>query len=97
MTWEFEAPLWVAEGTGTWHFVSLPPTSAEEIRDRVDGSRPGFGAVAVEVSVGRTTWRTSVFPDGKRGTYVLPVKQGVRRAEGLGEGDVVLVRLELLG
>ena len=37
-----------------------------------------------------------MFPDSKRGTYVLPVKQAVRRAEGFGAGDVVTVALELL-
>ena len=36
----------------------------------------------VEVTLGTSTWRTSVFPDKARG-YVLPVKSAVRRREGL--------------
>jgi len=50
--------------------------------------------VRVEVTVGATTWRTSVFPD-KRG-YALPVKKAVRRAESLDIGDSARVTLELI-
>ena len=89
--WTFEAPVWVADGAGAWHFVSLPA----EFGDEVDPGRPGFGSVAVEATIGRTTWRTSVFPDRKRGTYLLPVKQAVRRAEAVNEGDTVRVQLTL--
>lgn len=92
----FDAPIWLAEATGAWHFVSLPPECADEVRDVVDTSRPGFGSVRVEAVVGGTTWRTSIFPDAKGGTYVLPVKKSVRQAEGVGAGDVVAVRLMLL-
>jgi hypothetical protein len=52
--------------------------------------------VRVAARIGGTSWRTSVFPDTKRGTYVLPVKQPVRRAEGVSAGDVVTVAVDLL-
>jgi SOS-response transcriptional repressor LexA len=48
------------------------------------------------VSIGATEWRTSVFPDSKLGTFLLPVKREVRVTEGLEEGDMVLVRLDLV-
>ena len=50
----------------------------------------------VEVGIGATTWRTSVFPDSGRGCYVLPVKKAVRRAEDVEVGDEVAVRLRVL-
>ena len=37
------------------------------------------------------TWTTSLFP--KDGGYVVPLKDAVRRPEGLAVGDVVRVRL----
>jgi hypothetical protein len=37
-----------------------------------------------------------VFPDAESGRYVLPVKQAVRRAEDLDEGEPVDVRLDIL-
>lgn len=38
---------------------------------------------------------TSIFPDRKRGAYLLPIKRDVRTAEGLTAGDQVTVRLAL--
>jgi hypothetical protein len=52
--------------------------------------------VRVEVSIGSTTWRTSLFPDSKRATYVLPVKKAVRSAERLGDGSAAAVTLRVL-
>lgn len=50
----------------------------------------------VRVTVGATTWSTSVFPDTKQGSYVLPVKKAVRSTEGIEEGDDVKVALEVV-
>jgi hypothetical protein len=44
----------------------------------------------------RLDLETSVFPSSS-GSYLLPVKKPVRRAEGLEAGDVVTVELELIG
>jgi len=52
--------------------------------------------VRVEVTIGATTWRTSLFPDSKRQTYVLPVKKDVRRREGLVAGAAAGVDLEVI-
>lgn len=92
---EFEAELWRWPGNAAWHFVSLPKDAADDIRDRVGGSARGFGSVRVDVEVGETHWATSLFPDSKSGTYVLPMKKAVRDREGLGVGDTVAVRLVL--
>ena len=50
----------------------------------------------VEVTVGRTVWRTSLFPSAEEGAYVLPVKKAVRVAEGLGDDDVAEVTIRLV-
>ncbi|HET6709152.1 DUF1905 domain-containing protein [Amycolatopsis sp.] len=93
----FDAELWEwdARRTESWTFVSLPAEASDDIRERHAGPRRGFGAVRVRVTVGATRWQTSIFPDGKRGTYVLPVKRVVREAEGLDVGDVCTVTVEL--
>lgn len=92
----FDAQLWLYEGADPWHFVSLPPDLSEEISEVAAGKRRGFGSVRVSVSIGSTNWRTSVFPDRKLETFILPVKREVRVAEGLEQGDLVSVRLELV-
>jgi hypothetical protein len=43
-----------------------------------------------------TRWRTSIFPDKKRGTYVLPVKKPVRVAERLRDGSTAQVELTVM-
>lgn len=45
--------------------------------------------------MGLTTWSTSLFPDTKRGTFLLPMKRSVRLKEQLTEGDVVHVHLTI--
>lgn len=95
MRFRFTAPLWQVSAQDGWYFVTLPEEHADDIRDVPSTSR-GFGSVRVRVTVGGSTWSTSVFPDSKRGSYLLPIKKAVRTAEGLTEGDDVPVVLEVL-
>ncbi len=92
----FDAELWLHDGEAAWCFVTLPADLSDDIADRTDGSRRGFGAVRVHVTVGSTTWATSIFPDSKRGAYLLPVKKDVRRQEGLEVGDRLRIELEVV-
>lgn len=94
--YRFTAPLWVwdAPDDSTWHFVTLPEDEADEIAAITEGIRRGFGSVRVEVTVGSTTWRTSIFPSN--GTFVLPVKKAVRTKVGAEAGDALDVALRLL-
>ncbi len=96
LSFRFDAELWesATEGT-TWVFVSLPTDQADEIADLVPKG-PGFGSVRVEVLIGSTRWRTSLFPSSASGTYVLPVKKAVRASEGLEVGDTASVGLRVL-
>ena len=92
---EFDAELWEHEGHAAWCFVTVPPEESEDIR--LSGAMPaGFGSYRVEVTVGRTVWRTSVFPDSKSECFVLPVKKAVRRSEAIEVGDLVPVHLDVL-
>ena len=95
-TFTFEAALyrWDARDDASWVFLTLPAEVAEEIRDMAPPRR-GFGSVPVRVRIGTTEWSTSVFPDTRSGSYVLPVKKPVRRAEALDVGDVVAVEIDV--
>lgn len=93
----FTAPLYLWEArTDSWVFTDLPFDIADVIEDRQSGPRRGFGAVRVQVEVGSTRWRTSIFPSKERRTYVLPVKRAVLKAESLVPGDAVTVRITLV-
>ena len=94
----FEAELWIwdARREDGWTFVSLPADASEEIRDLAGGRRRGFGSVRVRVTVGGSSWLTSIFPDAGRNAYVLPIKRAVRKAEKLEAGDLATVTVELI-
>jgi Domain of unknown function (DUF1905) len=94
----FDAELWIwdARRADSWTFVSLPTEASEEIGDLAAGPRRGFGSLRVRVTVGGSTWTTSIFPDSARGSYVLPIKRAVRTAEALEAGDIAAVSVELI-
>ncbi|MFD1714641.1 DUF1905 domain-containing protein [Amnibacterium flavum] len=94
--WECVAELvpWDA-AQAAWVFAALP----EKVSDEIDAAVPfkgGFGSVKVDVLIGTSRWRTSVFPDSSRGCYVLPVKKAIRKAEGIELGDRVTVHLSVV-
>lgn len=95
-TYAFRSELWEWTGKAAWHFVSLPEDVTDEIDERYADQAAGFGSVKVEVTIGSTTWRTSIFPDTKRGTFILPVKAAVRKAEDLADGTTADVHLRVL-
>ncbi len=93
---EFTADLWRYAGEVARYFVTLPHDVADDIDEITGDTRRGFGSVRVEVTVGSTTWRTSVFPDTRSQSFVLPVKKAVRLAERPDDGSPVAARLVLL-
>jgi len=96
MNYEFRARVWEHAGGASWHFVTLPEDIADEIGERTSHLRRGFGSVKVVVAIGESRWSTSLFPDTKAGSYVLPVKKPVRLAERIEEGDEVAISLSVV-
>lgn len=92
-TFTFTAEVWEHQGNAAWHFLSLPEDVADDIEEEFGHRAKGFGSVPVKVTIGATTWTTSIFPSDKRGTYILPVKKAVRKAEDLADGSTPEVSL----
>jgi hypothetical protein len=72
--------------------VAVPDAESAEVRAVASAVTYGWGMVPVTARIGGTEWRTSLFP--KEGRYLVPLKDAVRKAEGIGAGDTVAVRLE---
>jgi hypothetical protein len=89
---EFTGELWLYPGEAGWFFVTLPLEIADAIDDEV-GERAGFGSIPVEVTVGNSTWATSLFPDKTSASFLLPVKKAIRDREHLDVGTVTGFRL----
>ena len=79
-SYEFDAPLWrwQARAQDVWTFVSLPEAVSDEVLELGEPYARGFGSLRVEVTVGGSVWRTSIFPDHGRRAYVLPVKRAAQ-------------------
>lgn len=95
LEFSFESEIFLWNGDSAWHFVAVPVDIADDIEDSVT-LRGGFGSIKVLVTIGNTTWNTSLFPDSKRKTFILPVKKEVRRAENLAEGDRPVIYLVIM-
>ena len=53
----------------------------------------GWGMIPVAVTIGDTTLTTALWP--KDGSYVVPLKDALRKPEGIRLGDVVTVLLRI--
>lgn len=92
----FTATVWQYPGHAAWHFVTLPQDYADEIKIIAAPFTRGFGSVRVEAKIGKTTWKTSIFPDAISGSYFLPIKKAVRDTCGLSAGDKASMTLTLI-
>lgn len=90
------AKVWVYSGAAAWHFVSVPVTVSRKIRRAHRLSARGWGSLPVTAQVGGVEWRTSIFPDSKSGTYLLPLKADIRQRLGLSKGATIALRLNVL-
>lgn len=89
------AKVWLYPGAAVWHFITLLKKESEEIKKRFGAKRRGWGSLPVAVTIGKTSWRTSIFPDKKAGAYLLPLKAAVRRKEGIESGDTVAFSIKI--
>lgn len=94
---KFTATIWRWSSRETsWHFVTLPKDLSKTIKGFYEGPKTGFGSVRVKVTIGDSTWNTSLFPDKKRGSYLLPLKATIRKAENLTIEQEVRLEIELI-
>lgn len=90
---EFSGRVIAWRGPAPYYFVPLPENEAGVVEDHKSMLTYGWGVIPVTGRVGRTQFTTSLFP--KDGGYLLPLKDAVRRAEGIDEGDTVELWLTL--
>jgi hypothetical protein len=89
--YKFKADVWKYkfDGATAWHFITLPKDIAAEIKFLAADKKSPWGSLRVSAQIGKTKWNTSLFPDSKRGSYLLPVKAAVRKVENLKDGTSV--------
>ena len=87
----FSGELWYWRGPAPFHFITVPDEECVGLRAISAVVSYGWGMIPVRVRIGASEWDTSLFP--KDGRYVVPVKDRIRKAEGLTVGDTVAVQL----
>ena len=93
MNLEFTGKLWFWKGPSPFYFVTVPEEPSRDLHFISSSVTYGWGMIPVTVQIGRTVWQTSLWP--KDGGYIVPIKDSVRRAEKINEGDSVSLRLEV--
>jgi len=96
MKLKFKAKLWEWRSKGSWHFITVPKEYWEDIKTITADGRRGFGSVKIEATIGKSTWKTSIFPDTKHRAFVLPVKKEIRSKNNLSDGHSLKVTIEIL-
>lgn len=93
--YEFSATIWQHASPGGWFFVSLPNEMAGEIRMALKSQEEGWGRLKATAQVGESTWETAIWYDSKRKTYLLPLKEEIRKTEQLDASTAIKVILWL--
>ncbi|MBN9500484.1 MAG: hypothetical protein BGO01_07815 [Armatimonadetes bacterium 55-13] len=93
MEFEFEAEVIEWRGPAPFLFLPTPAEVSAEIKAVSSRVTYGWGVIPVTARIGETDYTTSLFP--KDGSYLVPVKVVVQRAEKVGVGDLVRVRLAI--
>lgn len=91
LQFEFTGEMWPWRGPAPYHFVTVPDEVSSELRGLAPLISYGWGVIPVTVRIGDTEFSTSLFP--KDGGYAVPIKDAVRFAEDLTDGDEVDVEL----
>jgi hypothetical protein len=78
-------------GPSPYYFVPVPDEESADIGEVAAMATYGWGVIPVVARIGETDFETSLFP--KDGGYLLPLKDAVRKPQGITAGQNVIVGL----
>lgn len=94
-TFTVKNKMWLWPGVqAAWHFIYVDGKVKDDIRKVAKSHH--MGMVRVRATLGETVWETSLFPNKKEDCFIMAIKKKVRQAEGIFDGDEVIVALELI-
>jgi uncharacterized protein DUF1905 len=93
MNIKFSGKIWFWKGPAPFYFVTVPEEQCDDLKAISGFVTYGWGMIPATVRIGKTEWKTALWP--KDGKYIVPLKDMVRKAEKLDEGDTVTVQLEV--
>ncbi len=93
--YKVKARVWLYPGMAGWQFATIPKKESNNIKQIYGDMKRGWGSLPVLATIGKTKWKTSIFPDKKTGTYLLPLKAEVRKKENIKLGNVIQIILDI--
>jgi hypothetical protein len=87
----FTGTIWYWKGPSPFYFVTVPEQQCHDLKAISGLVTYGWGMIPVTAQIGETTWKTSLFP--KDGRYLVPLKDSVRKAAVVGDGDSITIQL----
>jgi len=91
----FSEKVWQYDAPGGWYFVSLPENISREIRAMLKSEEEGWGRLKATAQVGKSEWKTAIWFDSKRDTYLLALNADIRKKEHIETGEVITVTVLL--
>lgn len=93
MHFEFDGEIITWRGPAPFFFIAVPDEDSQYLKAISAMVTYGWGVIPVDVTIGSTTFYTALIP--KDGRYLVPIKDAVRKAEKLEEGDIVTVQFDV--
>lgn len=95
MEFEFSisGPVIEWRGPAPFYFVKIPIDQSNLIKSEANLLSYGWGVIPIHGQVGRTNFTTSLIP--KDGSYLIPIKDVVRKSEQLEIDDEVEISFNL--
>ena len=95
MELQFRAVVIEWRGPAPFFYARIPPEIGAEIGKVKKAASYGWGVIPVEAVISGVTFETSLFP--KDDTYLLPLKDAVRKRIGVTVDDEVEVEMTIGG
>jgi hypothetical protein len=93
MEFSFDSQIIEWRGPAPFFYAPMPLEAADEVRKAAKLVSYGWGVIPVEAAIGGVTFTTSLFP--RDGTYLVPLKDAVRKPSRITVGDTVHIELTL--
>jgi hypothetical protein len=82
-------------GYGGLAFYYFTKKQSNQIKKVFGDMKRGWGSLPVTVTIGSTSWKTSIFPDSKLGVYLLPVKSEIRKKENIVAEKTIIFKISI--
>jgi len=90
---KFKGEIFYWRGPAPFLFVAVPEEPSRDLKEISAMVTYGWGVIPVHARIGKTEWKTSLFP--KEGRYLVPIRMSVQKSENLAVGDSVTIQLEV--